>query len=117
MCQPSVTAARRPTPARPAHPVRRPPGGRRARSTIVLAALLAAATLTVAPRPVAADTPETYAQCLALVDDYTDRCLGQANSWGESFACKWAGGVGIIACAIAEAIEQLARGVTLPPTH
>ncbi len=80
---------------------------------LALAALTAVPLLALAPRA-EARTPETYEACMRAVANLTQKCLGSSDVWYEKLGCKWAGGVGIIACAAAEALEILARGVTLP---
>jgi hypothetical protein len=95
------------------HRAARRPARRGARRRLALAALAALPLLTVAPRA-EARTPESYEACMRVVDNLTQQCLHAADDWFEKYGCKWAGGVGIIACATAEAIEILAKGIALP---
>lgn len=98
-------------------PPSRPTARRRRRhrtARLTAAALLALTALSAAPRPAEAiSTPESYKQCIDAVYDWYERCASGKGPIGD-FACMWAGGVGIIGCAVLEAIEQLGRGVVLP---
>ena len=108
-----ATPLRSPIPHRAGGRPARRPVRRGVRRRLALAALAALPLLTVAPRA-EARTPESYEACMRIVDTLTQQCLNASDTWYERYGCKWAGGVGIIACATAEAIEILAKGISLP---
>lgn len=98
----------------------RSPGGRtgargirRAARPLVLAAAAAVVGLAGVSRPAQAFD---YQACLGLVDRFHGGCLNKSDGWMEDRACDWLAGVGILACATAEAARHFARGVTAQMT-
>ena len=81
----------------------RRPGALLTRAAAPFAAL---ALVLLAPRTAAAQSP-TYEACLQAVGDLADRCLAMSDNVVGDLACMWAGGLGILACALLEAIRQL----------
>lgn len=79
-------------------------------ATASAGALMAGATLLLAPRAAHASEDELYQMCLDAVYALASRCLRSADSFFGDVACMWVGGVGYITCAVLEAIRQLIPG-------
>jgi hypothetical protein len=79
-------------------------------ATAAAGALMASATLLLTPRAAHASEDELYKMCLDAVYQLAASCLRSADSFIEGFACRWAGGVGYITCAVLEAIRHLLPG-------
>lgn len=87
-------------------------GLRRAARPFVVAAAAAVVGLAGVSRP--AHAVSDYELCLRVVDRFHSGCLQKSDGWVGDRACDWLGGMGILACAAAEAARHLARGITPP---
>ncbi len=82
-------------------------------------AVVAALTALALAAPLAAPTPahavvdrESYMACVNAVAAWTDRCRDALTGMGD-VNCVIAGTAGILACAAAEVIEILGKGISL----
>lgn len=83
---------------------------RLAAATGAAASLMAGATLLLTPRAAHASEDELYKMCLDAVYALADRCLRMADTVIGDFVCMWLGGVGVLSCAVLEALRQLIPG-------
>jgi hypothetical protein len=84
----------------------------------VLRRLLSAATLAAfATFGLHATAPTAHADplmdCIEAVDDIVSGCLGEDAGAARNFVCKWAGGVGYMACIVGEAAKEIAKKLPL----
>jgi hypothetical protein len=88
---------------------RRPRDLRRPALTLLLGFALLGTTV----RPAHA-TAGFYTECVATVTSLTQACVDSAGSFLGQAACATAGGIGVLACAAAEAARLLATGIRVP---
>ncbi len=84
----------------------RSPRSHRPVTTLALALGLA---LAAGSTPKVAYAEPGMAECIAGIEELVGACKGDDAGWARKYACEWAGGVGIIACSVAEASKLAAR--------
>ncbi|HEU4631040.1 MAG TPA: hypothetical protein VFS08_14915 [Gemmatimonadaceae bacterium] len=85
-------------------------GRRRAAARAAFALLLGLTLVGTSVRPAQAGF---YEDCVNTVESLTQACFDGADGFIGRAACSVAGGIGILACAAAEAARQLTGGVRL----